>query len=88
MWSAVLISNAPIIGSVISIGRSPYLLMGSWYRSLFLVSVSVISQKDVTDIVKSAPIMSFLVIIASLIAFMILIIIEKMIFFVERIRNQ
>ena len=39
--------------------------------------------KDVTDIVKSVPIMSFLVIIASLIAFMILIIIEKIIFFIE-----
>ena len=32
--------------------------------------------------------MSFLVIIASLIAFMILIIIEKMLIFIERIRNQ
>ena len=32
--------------------------------------------------------MSFLVIITSLIAFMILIIIEKMLTFIERIRNQ
>ena len=45
-------------------------------------------MKDVTDIVKSVPIMSFLVIITSLIAFIILIIIEKMLIFIERIRNQ
>ena len=32
--------------------------------------------------------MSFFVIIASLIAFMIIIIIEKMLIFIERIRNQ
>ena len=32
--------------------------------------------------------MSLLVIVASLIAFMILIIIEKMLIFIERIRNQ
>ena len=50
-----------------------------WYR-LFL--------KDVTDIVISVPIMSFLVIITSLIAFMILIFIEKKLIFIERIRNQ
>ena len=45
-------------------------------------------MKDVTDIVISVLIMSFLVIIASSIAFMILIIIEKMLIFIERIRNQ
>ena len=45
-------------------------------------------MKDVTDIVKNVLIMSFLVIIASLIAFMILIIIEKMLIFIERTRNQ
>ena len=44
-------------------------------------------MKDVTDFVKGVLIMSFLVIITSLIAFMILIIIEKMLIFIERIRN-
>ena len=57
------------------------------YRPLVLVSVSVI-LKDVIDIIKSVTIMQFLVITASLIAFMILRIIENMIFFVERNRNQ
>ena len=52
--------------------------------------------KDVTDIVLSVLIMSFLVIIESLIAFMTIIIIEKMLISIiekmlisiERIRNQ
>ena len=47
------------------------------YQLLFLPVIS-----------ESVSIMSFLVIIASLIAFMILIIIEKMLIFIERIRNQ
>ena len=64
-----------------------YQLMGSWYQPLFQVSVSVIS-KDVTNIVINILIMLFLVIITSLIAFMILAIIEKMRIFIERIRNK
>ena len=60
------ISDALIVRSVIGIGD---------YQPLFL--------KDVTDIVISVLIMSFLVMITSLIiAFMILIIIEKMLIFV------
>ena len=43
---------------------------------------------DVTDIVKSGQIMSFLVSVASLIAFIILIIIEKMQIFIAKIRSQ
>ena len=45
-------------------------------------------MKDVTNIVISIPIMSFLEIIALLIAFMILLITEKMLIFTERVRNQ
>ena len=46
-----------------------------WYQ-LFL--------KDLTDILNSVLMMSFLVIITSLITFMTLIIIEKMLVFIER----
>ena len=59
--SKVSISDVPIVSSVIGIGH----YFNYRYR-LFL--------KDVTDIVISVLIMSFLVIIASLIAFTILII--------------
>ena len=45
-------------------------------------------RNDAPDIVKSVLIMSFLVIITSLITFTILVIIEKMLIFIERIRNQ
>ena len=68
-------SNVPIIGLVINNDHYRH------YRYRLLL-------KDLTDIVISVLIMSFLVIIASLIAFMILIIIEKMLFFIERIRNH
>ena len=44
------------------------------YQPLFL--------KDVTDIVKHVPVLSFLVITALLIAFMIYIIIEKILIFI------
>ena len=67
------ISDAPIIRSVIGIGH---------YQPLFLVSVSTRCNPD---IVKSAPIMSFFVIIVLLISFKILIITFKM---NERIRSQ
>ena len=67
-------SVAQIIRSVI--GISYYLL---YQYQLFL--------KDVTNIVKSVLIMSFFVIIASLIAFLIFII-EKILIFIERIKNQ
>ena len=66
----IFISDVPIFG----IGH---------YRPLFLVSVSVISDRCNRDIVINVPIMSFLVIIASSIAFMILVIIEKMLIFIE-----
>ena len=56
-----------------------------WYRSLSSSIGISYFLKNMIDIVL---IMSFLVIIASLIAFMILIIIEKMFTFIERIRNQ
>ena len=45
-------------------------------------------RNDAPDIVKSVLIMSFLVIITSLITFTILVIIEKMLIFIERIRNH
>ena len=67
-----------VISSVAPIIR---LVIGiGYYWPLFL--------KDVADTVKHVPIMSFLVIIASLIAFMILTIIDKMLIFIERIRNR
>ena len=53
-WTIIEISDAPIIGLVISIGH---------YWPLFLIS----ALKDLTDILKSVPIMSFLVIITSFI---------------------
>ena len=71
-------SDAPIIRSVIGIGHY-WPLFQYWYQ-LFL--------NNVTDIVKSVPTMSFLVIVTSLIACMIYIIIEKMFVFIKRIRNQ
>ena len=75
-FSEVTVSDALIIALVlIIIGH----YFKYWYQ-LFL--------KDVTDIVISVLIMSFLVIITSLIAFMILIIIEKFLIFIERIRSQ
>ena len=60
--------------------------IGNRYWSLFLLLVLVF-LKDVIDIVKHVPIMLFLVIIASSIAFMIIIIIEKMLNVNEIIRN-
>ena len=69
----IAFSDVPIIGLIIGITH---------YRPLFfLISVSVISERCNQYYKKC-------VIIASLIAFMTLRIIEKKIFFVERIRNQ
>ena len=61
-------------------------MIGNRYWSLFLLLVLVF-LKDAIDIVKHVPIMLFLVIIASSIAFMIIIIIEKMLNVNEIIRN-
>ena len=56
------------------------------YQPLFLLSVSVISERC-NCIVICVLIMSFLVIMTSLISFMILIIIEKMLILIKRIRR-